>query len=141
MYKKILLAYDGSPDTEVALAQATNLARKFKAELHLVGIARIALAPTAYAEPYPHDFLAGEKEQISEALKAACEDIGKSGLHASATILEGSPSARIAELAHAMNADLVVIGHTDKGLLARLFEGSVGTELVRNLPCSLLIAT
>ena len=34
-----------------------------------------------------------------------------------------------------------VVGHTGKGVLARLFQGSVGAELLNNLQCSLLVAT
>jgi nucleotide-binding universal stress UspA family protein len=40
-----------------------------------------------------------------------------------------------------VDADLVIVGHSDKGILARWFEGSVGAGLVRDLPCNLLIAS
>ena len=63
------------------------------------------------------------------------------GLGVSTSIRFGSPGIEIAACAHEMKADLVVIGHTGKGVLARLFEGSVGAELLNNLPCSLLVAT
>jgi hypothetical protein len=34
-----------------------------------------------------------------------------------------------------------VLGHSEKGMIIHWFEGSVGTELLTNLPCSLLSAT
>jgi nucleotide-binding universal stress UspA family protein len=38
MFKRILLAYEGSPETEAALSQAAELALLCKAELHLLGV-------------------------------------------------------------------------------------------------------
>jgi nucleotide-binding universal stress UspA family protein len=39
-----------------------------------------------------------------------------------------------------VGADLVVLGHTNKGLLARWLQGSIGARLLNQLPCSLLVA-
>lgn len=141
MYKKILLAYDGSACTQAALDQATALAQLCNAELHLIGIAKVTAASTAYAEPYAYDFLSSEKEHIEQALKSVSDNLRRLGLKCRTILHEGSPAPEIAQYAQAIGSDLVVIGHADKGLLARWFEGSVGAQLVRDLPCNLLIAS
>ena len=141
MYRKILVAYDGSSFSDVALRQGSGLARLCSAELHLVGI----VATSAYigmAEGIAGiDIWGMEREGLEEDLESACRDLSGNGLKATTHIREGNPAHEIAACAAELRADLVVLGHSDKGLLARWFEGSIGAGLLRDFPCSLLIAT
>ena len=151
MYQKILLAYDGTTSSSAALRQSVDLARHCKADLHLLGV--VAITPTtaaagssviggAVAGAYPvmNEIWVQDEEYLRQALDAAARDLGQ-GLSISTSIRFGSPGLEIAACAEEIGADLVVVGHTGKGVLARLFQGSVGVELLNNLPCSLLVAT
>ncbi|MEZ5737849.1 MAG: universal stress protein [Novosphingobium sp.] len=141
MYKNILVAYDGSSFSDVALRQGSDLASLCQAELHLVGI----VATTAYVvstEVYGGiDIWGMERNDLEAALESAARDLSGKGLKPSTRLREGNPAHEIAACAAELKADLVVVGHSDKGILARWFEGSVGSGLLRDLPCSLLIAT
>jgi len=141
MYEKILVAYDGSSFSDVALHQGSELARLCKAKLHLVGI----IATSAYLAPYPvsggADLWAMEKHKVEEALEGAVQNLSGQGLKPKTSIREGNPTQEIANCATKLGADLVVVGHSDKGVIARWFEGSVGAGLIRDLPCNLLVAT
>jgi len=141
MYKKILVAYDGSSFSDVALKQGSELARLCNADLHLVGI----VATTAYmalAEGTASlDIWGIERKKLEAALDGAVREISDQGLKPSASIREGNPADEIAVSAVELKADLVVVGHSDKGAFARWFEGSVGAGLIRDLPCNLLVAT
>lgn len=141
MYRKIVVAYDGSSFSDVALRQGCDLARLCKAELHLVGI--VATTPNmALAEGTAGiDIWGMERKQLEEALESAARDLSDQGLNAGTSIREGNPANEIAACATEQNADLVVVGHSDKGAIARWFEGSVGAGLLRDLPCNLLVAT
>ena len=140
MYQKILVAYDGSSFSDVALRQAADLARFCKAELHLLGIV-LTTGCASIAEGYASiDIWGLERTEIEVALETAARDLGKEGVNAITSIREGDPANEIIACAYGLGADLAVLGHTDKGVLARLFEGSVGAKLLRDLPCSLLIA-
>jgi nucleotide-binding universal stress UspA family protein len=140
MYQKILVAYDGSSFSDVALRQAAELARLCKAELHMLGIV-VTTGYMALAEGTAGiDIWGMERKQIEEALDAAARDLAGQGVNAVTSVREGDPASEIIAAAHAARADLVVLGHTDKGMFARWLEGSVGTGLLRDLPCSLLIA-
>lgn len=152
MYRKILLAYDGSTSSSAALRQSVDLARHCDAELHLLGV--VAITPTtaaagtsvvggALAGAYPvmGEIWAQDQDALRQALEAAARDLDGDGLTVATSIRFGSPGLEIAACADDIKADLVVIGHTGKGVLARLFQGSVGAELLNNLPCSLLVAT
>lgn len=141
MYRKILVAYDGSSFSNIALRQSADLARLCKAELHLMGIV-VTTGYMALAEGLGSiDVWGMERKQIEEALSAASHDLGGQGLNVITSIREGNPADEIIASAYALKADLAVLGHSNKGVLARWFEGSVGAKLLRDLPCSLLIAT
>ncbi len=141
MYKKILVAYDGSSFSDVALRQGSSLARLCHAELHLVGI----VATTAFSAMGEGiggiDIWGMERKLLEAALEGAALDLSSQGLQAVTSIREGNPAIEIAACAARLGADLVVVGHSDKGLFARWFEGSVGAGLFRDLPCNLLVAT
>jgi len=140
MFKRIVLAYDGSEHAADALRQAADLARICNAELHLLGIVATS-GSVALAEAYSGiDIFAMEHNAIEKALQSAVEDVGE---HVSVhtRVREGIPAEQIATYAREVDADLAVIGHSRKDLLARWFEGSTGAKLIRDLPCNLLVAS
>jgi nucleotide-binding universal stress UspA family protein len=141
MYRKILLAYDGAPSSAAALDQAVDLARLCGAELHLVG-AVTADSATAIAGGIGAKAVPGGYEQhaLELLLTGEASDLRQNGMTVETSIRVGHPGREIVSAAEELNADLVVVGHSGKGVLARWFEGSVGSELVNELPCNLLIA-
>jgi len=143
MYQKILVAYDGSSFSDVALRQGSDLARLCKAELHLVGIVAITTTDSlAMAEAAGGIDLWGmDRRALEVALNSAAQNLSSHALKATTSIREGNPANEIAACAAELKANLVVVGHSGKGVLARWFEGSVGARLLRDLPCNLLIAT
>jgi nucleotide-binding universal stress UspA family protein len=140
MFRKIVLAYNGPEYTAAALRQAADLARLCSAELHLLGVVA-TMGSVALAEAYgAMDFFGMEREAIEQALEMAIADLDEN-MSVHTRIREGDPADQIAAYAHEIGADLVVIGHSNKGFLSRLFEGSTGAKLIRNLPCNLLVST
>ncbi len=51
----------------------------------------------------------------------------------------GSPGPQLCELAERLDAEVIVIGHHDRGWLSRLLEPSTHTHLIRHAPCPVLI--
>ena len=140
MFDRILLAYDGSEHTSVALRKAADLALLCKAELHLLGVISTVSASALLQADAPYEFFARDREFIEASLADAARQLGSQGLVVETSIREGIPTHEIANYAKSIDADLAVIGHSDKGFLSRWFEGSIGAGLVRDLPCNLLIA-
>ncbi|GAB5352386.1 universal stress protein [Qipengyuania sp. 483] len=141
MFERVIVAYDGKKESTFALKQAASLAFAYRAEIYLIGVVSI-IPTTAMADPYPQDdFLVAGRDRLLRSLHKEAEDLRKKGMRVFAEILQGSPVTKIAAYARSIHADLVVIGHTENGWLARWFNGSIGSQLIRELPCSLLIAT
>lgn len=138
MFQTILLAYDGSPSSVSALRYAADLAARYNAELHLLGIVDTAGAVMS-GEAGVNDPRWMEKDHIQQAMNLAAIELGKQGLDVVIEARPGDPATEIAAYAGQIKADLAIVGHTGKGILGRLFGGSVGTDLVNHLPCHLLI--
>lgn len=139
MFRKILLAYDGSAGSEAALQQAADLAAHVGAELHLLGVVPVP-GIAAIGGVYGGGLFEVERERTEAAVQSAIRHLGDR-VPVKTTIREGHAATQIAAVADEIGADLVVIGHGDKGVLARWFEGSTGAALIRELPCNLLVAS
>ena len=141
MYRKILLAYDGSTFSAAALKQSAELATLCKAELHLLSIAAttggMAIAEAAgVADVWGQ----GEKE-LERLVASAVDELRNQHLTVITCIQYGDPASEIAAYANQIQADLVVLGYAHRGILSRWFQGSVSAKLLDHLPCSLLVAT
>ena len=82
MYKKISLAYDGSPEYRAALRQGVELAAFCDAEVHLLAIYRPhATTPIAY-EVLLADLVNEEQQNIRDYLEDGVDRLRKRGIKA-----------------------------------------------------------
>jgi nucleotide-binding universal stress UspA family protein len=140
MYQTILLAYNGSAHSAAALRQAVDIARGSDAKLHILGIVvtngSLALAQASGTL----DVLHLERERITKAIETVACKLRDEGMSVVFSVREGDPAQQIIHYATQAKADLVVLGNTNKGMIARWLQGSIGAKLLSHLPCSLLIA-
>ena len=137
MYKKVLLAYDGSIEGRRALREGAKLAQLCRAEVFLLAVVEISSIMT------PEAGLAIPIEQQADDYKAilneGSERLRALGFSPTSRLEVGDAGQKIAEVAEQIGAHLVVVGHRPQGPLARWF-GSVGSYLVKRLRCSVLVA-
>lgn len=140
MYRRILLAYNGSPEGRAVLHQGTELARMCDAEVCLLAVVGIptglAMAETIVT-PEMTDALEAPARQT---LEDGARDMVAMGLTVQTRIEFGEPVERIGSVARDYGADLIVVGHRHRGALARWWGGSVGKSLLGQIPCDLLVA-
>jgi nucleotide-binding universal stress UspA family protein len=137
MYRKVLLAYDGSIEGRRALREGAKLAQLCRAEVFLLAVVEISSIMT------PEAGLAIPIEQQADDYKAilneGAERLKALGFSPTSRLEVGDAGQKIAEVAEQIGAHLVVVGHRPQGPLARWF-GSVGSYLVKRLRCSVLVA-
>jgi nucleotide-binding universal stress UspA family protein len=138
MYQNILLAYDGSPDGREALAQARNLASATGATVRLLAIidpseSMLVVEGVAFV-PENRRFV------TQSALDAGVKRLQGAGCIATQDVKYGNPAEQIVLSAREMNADLIVVGHRDQGMLARWLNWSVAASILHQPPCSVLVA-
>lgn len=143
MYKRILVAVDGSPTSSLALQHACGLARDQKAALRVVYVVdeiNINLdTPQALA-----DFQEAARRAGRAILEQALAEAHKAGVEADTRLLEVDTfQHRIADQvlreAKAWPADLVVLGTHGRRGLNHLLLGSVAESIVRLSPLPVLL--
>ena len=137
MYKKVLLAYDGSIEGRRALREGAKLAQLCRAEVFLLAVVELSpiMAPDAGLAVPIDEQTAGYKAVLAEGV----ERLKALGFSPTARLEVGDPGQKIADVAEEIGAQLVVVGHRPQGRLARWWFGSVGSYLVKRLRCSVLV--
>ena len=147
MYQHILVAYNGSPESRVALRECLRLAPPASASVHLLAV----VTPPPYllvgefaaaAVLSVEEELEVEREKMSRELAAGARMLSEAGLSVTPHLEVGEPVTVIEELASELRVDLVIVGHSrHKPLALRWWRGSTDTLLVEKLRCSLLVAS
>jgi nucleotide-binding universal stress UspA family protein len=141
MYKRILLAYDGSEAGQKALLDAREIAEMNHAGMHLIAVMPPATA-LAGTEGYIYD--ARREEEDLKAFKSVLEEglsrLTGAGYQATGEVVTGEAVDEIVRCAQRIDADLIVVGHKHLGSwAARWWRGSVSKSLVEHAPCNVLI--
>ena len=136
MFKRILVAVDGSSTAERALQEAIKLAGEFQAQLRIVHVVDIVSLNVRLESPNPIEIwdvmIKGGQEILREAGVVANE----AGVTVETGLIEiGTLGRRIPEMiaadADAWPADLIVIGTHGRRGLSHLLLGSVAEGVVR----------
>jgi len=138
MYKKMLVAFDGSEGAKRALAAGLSMARIHQAELWALAVEEKLPRFSAtidevqeekdFADRYYGALLAEASRQAREAGMA---------LH---TLLRAGHAAKtIVEVVKEGAFDLVIVGHTGLSAVWAMVLGSTAERVSRHAPCSVLI--
>ncbi len=141
MYKRILLAYDGSPSGQKALLDCRELAQWSKAELVLVAVLPIDVGLVSIeGGVYDNAMMEREKAGMQGVLDDGLRQLQASGYQATGTLLTGETVDEITAHAKAIDADLIVVGHKHlNGWAARWWRTSVSKSLIGLSHCSVLV--
>ena len=134
MFKKILLAYDGSEGAKQALEAGINLARLHQAELWALTVQE--KIPPSLMEVAEKVFGYQYFEQIMEEARTRVQ---KAGIELKTEIRMGHPAQTIVEVAKEGKFDLILMGHTGLSEVWVRFLGSTAEKVSRHAPCSVLI--
>ena len=130
--RRILVPLDGSPLAERALPVAVSLARKADTSIELVGVQPFIVEYTGDAVMAGGVIEREAARQLERYLEQTALHVRQnSGVSVSCQILHGDPAARIAALARARRAGLIVMTTHGRGGLARFWLGSVADQLLR----------
>jgi nucleotide-binding universal stress UspA family protein len=143
MFKKILVAFDGSDSSQIALDYAIHLARQDKATLYvisavepLLGPVGDDLTPTFYPE-YQEDLHRRYEKMQAEVISKLNNT--SPDLKVFAEVKDGKPYRVILENATDNEVDLIVIGHRGLGGIISWMLGSVAKQIVDSCTVPVLI--
>jgi len=146
MFKKLLVAIDGSDIAMHALRTAISEGIIWNAEVHVVYVINPGISRGMMLSPTP-DVLNNNPELLNELLvteaNRAIEEVEDYAATQSALINIhrewGDPREEILTLASEINADLIILGSTGKTGLSRLLLGSVSSSVLEQSTITTMI--
>lgn len=141
MYKKILVAYDGSDAGQKALLECKELANWSQSELHLVAVMPSAMSFVGLeGGVYDVELEEREKTKYRGVLEDGLRRLAETGWTARGEVVTGEAIDEICKYASKMEADLIVVGHKHlDSWAARWWRGSISGALIEHAPCSVLV--
>ena len=141
MYQKIILAYDGSLESQQALLNCKDISQWEHAKVHLLSVVPYDTIPIGHETSYYTE----QQNQVEElrrrkTLKEGVEQLNAAGLEAIGELLKGDAVDQIVKYATSIEADLIMLGHKRHGnWLERWWRSSTPKALIEHSPCSVLV--
>ncbi|WP_296449222.1 universal stress protein [Rhodoferax sp. UBA5149] len=141
MYKRILLAYDGSETGQKALLDCQDLAQWSQSELTLVAVMPLHMDVMGMGVGvYDPQVAEREKQALQGVLDDGMHRLAAAGHAATGEVLVGETVDEITKYARKISADLIVVGHRHlDSWAARWWRGSISKTLIEHSPCSVLV--
>lgn len=139
LYRRILIATDGSEPNKKAVSYGVELARLSGAKVnvaYVVDTAAFASVPMDAGWEMMYELL---QKEGNEAIQQIVDDAKASGIDIEGSLLEGHPSHEIIEFAQNNEIDVIVLGTLGKGGLDRFLLGSVAEKVTRNSKVPVLV--
>src|SRR5438105_7964850 len=141
MYRKILVAYNGTPESRSALDEAARVAPDPSVEIHLAGVVHYPSAYLLAGEYVPEVALADEREHMEADLKDAHALLAAKGILVTDHLVVGEPVDVICKLVTELGIDLLILGHPrSKSFALRWWRGSVAASLIERVRGSIVVA-
>ena len=141
MYQNIVLAYDGSLESQQALLNCKDLLQWQHAKFHLLSVVPYDTIPMGHETSYYTE----QHNQVEElrrlkTLKEGIAQLNEAGLDAIGELLKGDAVDQIVKYATSIETDLIMLGHKhNDNWLERWWRGSIPKALIEHSPCSVLV--
>lgn len=141
MFKKILLAYDGSDAGQRALLDCKDLAQWGEAQLYLIAVMPSAMSFVGLeGGVYDMELEEREKRKHQAVLDDGVRRLAEIGANARGEVVVGEAVEEITQYARKIGANLIVVGHKHlDSWAARWWRGSISGALIEHAPCSVLV--
>jgi len=137
MYRKILVANDGSPGALKALAGAIEMAKRDGAALHMITVEELPRFPASIDEV--EEEKAEANHRLAPVIAAARAQAQAVGVELETHLLPGHPVHSIVALINEEHFELLVVGFMGHTRLYEQIIGSTTERLVRLAPCAVLV--
>lgn len=139
MFEKIVVAIDGSPFSDAAIAAAGGLAAKLGADVEVLHVHEHDLIPSKAG-------MSPDLETPDEAravVAAAIERLNTNGVTAHGHVLQASTRdvpRKIIEFTDESGADLIIVGRRGLSSLTGMLVGSVSNKLIHAATVPVMVA-
>jgi universal stress protein A len=138
--KKILVVSQSTKESKKVVHYGFSLSRKYNALLYVLHVVHDPI--TVQGWNLPSLALEEYRQKISEAKEELHDIINtekENGLHVIELIREGKPAAEILRVVEDEKIDLIIMLAHQEGRLEHFFFGRTNEEIIRSMPCSVLL--
>jgi nucleotide-binding universal stress UspA family protein len=133
MFRRLLVAFDGSPHAQQALTEAIDIAQTNRGTLTVISVAPepSVWAMSGYDVPIDVDRVSKQFEREYQLMLDGAVSRIPGDLPVTKILKQGAPGREIAGEANAGHYDLVVMGSRGRGELRSLLLGSVSHRVLQ----------
>lgn len=138
--RRVLIAYDFSSDSELALSYGLSLAQEYQAELHLIHVLPLRVRAEAPEIAYLPFGFEPSFNDTSSRLNSAVPGEARLWCDIKQAVREGHPYREVLAYAEDQDIDLICMGASGTGFGMQALFGSNADRVLRQAPCPVLIA-
>jgi nucleotide-binding universal stress UspA family protein len=137
MYRKILVAHDGSPNAFAALKAGLDFAAKLESEIHMISVMELPAFPGTMDEVIEEQD--ESRRRFQPVIDRAKQLASLKGLTLEVHLLPGHPVKVIADFVRDHGFDLLVVGFMGHSALYNSLIGGTTDRLVNHAPSAVLV--
>jgi nucleotide-binding universal stress UspA family protein len=135
-FRKLLVGYDGSPQSEKAVDIAFSLAESLDATVLIFAVAR---PPEPSTSVELQAVLDNAKVHFEEGFKRIMAKARHRRLDIQTAMAVGHPAEQIIHRAEADGIDLIILGRRGRSAISRMMLGSVSERTLRYAHCPVMV--
>lgn len=140
LYKKILIATDGSENGTRAINAGMEIARLSEGKAYALYVIDTSGYPSGRGDPKWTRLVEEQLKTFGLEITATVEEAAEAaGVEVEFVTLEGNPAEKIIDFAEKQAVDMIVVGSLGKNDAERFLLGSVSEEVVRNATVPVLV--
>jgi nucleotide-binding universal stress UspA family protein len=136
LFRKILVGYDGSKQSEHAVSVAFNLSHCSDAKVLIFAVAR---PPEPATRVELEGMLDDAREHFEAGFKRIRERAQEEDVEVETAIVVGHPTEQIIHRAETEKVDLIVLGHRGVSRFERFIIGSTSEKVLRYAHCPVMV--
>jgi nucleotide-binding universal stress UspA family protein len=135
-FRKLLVGYDGSPQSDKAVDIAFSLAGCLDATVLIFAVAR---PPEPSISVELEAVLDDAKEHFEEGFKKILEKARSLDVEVKTDMAVGHPAEQIIHRAETDGVDLIILGRRGRSMISRMMLGSVSERALRYAHCPVMV--
>jgi nucleotide-binding universal stress UspA family protein len=135
-FRRMLVGYDGSPQSDKAVEVAFSLARCIDSTVLILAVAR---PPEPATSVELGAVLDDAREHYEEGFKKILEQARTHDLDVTTDMAVGHPGEQIIHRAEADSIDLIILGRRGRSMISRMMLGSTSERVLRYAHCPVMV--
>lgn len=135
-FRRLLVGYDGSPESDKAVDVAFSLAECVDCTVLIFSVAR---PPEPSTSVELEAVLDDAREHYEESFKKIVEKARGHRLEVQTAMAVGHPAEQIIHRAEKDGIDLIILGRRGRSMIARMMLGSVSERVLRYAHCPVMV--